>query len=247
LSAAVGSIIDDIESSHPLTTLCLAAAVSRIYLILAVIALALLIVTLGVGLWVGDYGAAARQYIEAKTPLARKLSDPTTTGAGRQQAYTALKALSDEFAVVQGRQRMHFLLGVLSCLTAILVNSIAVTYFVGTTKWIREVVETYGLGDTFIERSNQIKRATFPWAIGGMLAIIAIAASGGMADPGGWMRGQSALYVTPHFILAMLGTVVIGWSFYVQVNNIAANSQVIADVMDQVRAARQERGLEVER
>lgn len=206
----------------------------------------MLVAALGVGLWVGDYGAAARDYVEAKAPLARKLSDPTTPEPEKQQALAEIKRLSEDFDVIQGRQRVHFLLGVLACLTAILVNSIAVTYFVGTTKWIREVVETYGLEGSFIERSNQIKRVTFPWAIGGMLTIIAIAALGGMADPGGWMRSQSALYVTPHFLVAMLGTALIAASFYFQISSIAAHSQVIADVMTEVRAAREAHGLEVE-
>ena len=206
----------------------------------------LLVAALGVGLWVGDYGGEAKSYMEAKAPLARALSNPSTPAAEQDRAYSQLKLLSEEFQVIQGRQRIHFLLGMLACLAAVLVNSIAVTYFVGTTKWIREVVEAYSLSVSFVERTNRIKRSSFPWAICSMLMIVAIAALGGMSDPGGWMRSQSAFYVTPHFLFAMLGTAIIGYSFFVQVGNISANSAVIAEVMGEVRAARLARGLEVE-
>jgi hypothetical protein len=218
----------------------LASAVSHIYQILAVIALALLLGTLGVGLWVGDYGTAAIKAQQAAKPLVNTLRDPRASEQDKQQAKQQLDTLKAEVTPLRTRHQFHFLLGVLACLTAILVNSIAVTYFIGTTKWIREVVETYGLSESFIERSNTIKKRTFPWAIGGMVLIILIAALGGMADSGGGVREQSTQYVTPHFMIAMLGTAVIGWSFYVQIHNIAANSQVIADVMEQVRAARQD-------
>ena len=40
---------------------------------------------------------------------------------------------------------VHRLSGVLAALVVVLVNSMAVTYFVGTSRWVREVAETYGL------------------------------------------------------------------------------------------------------
>ncbi len=58
---------------------------------------------------------------------------------------------------------VHRLLGVAAALVVVLVNSIVVTYFIGTSRWCKEVVETYGLDAQFIRRSVALKRRTFPW------------------------------------------------------------------------------------
>ena len=78
---------------------------------------------------------------------------------------------------------MHRLTGVLTALVVVLVNSLTVTYFIGTGRWCREVVEVYGLDQAFVTRSAKLKRSAFPFAMAGMLAIVAIVALGGAADP----------------------------------------------------------------
>ena len=78
---------------------------------------------------------------------------------------------------------VHRLTGVLTALVVVLVNSLTVTYFIGTGRWCREVVEVYGLDQAFVTRSAKLKRSAFPFAMAGMLAIVAIVALGGAADP----------------------------------------------------------------
>ena len=73
---------------------------------------------------------------------------------------------------------VHRLSGIFSSLMVVLVNSMAVTYFIGTGRWCREVVETYELDNVLIERSKQLKRQAFPWAVSGMLAVVTIVALG---------------------------------------------------------------------
>jgi hypothetical protein len=140
--------------------------------------------------------------------------------------------------------KVHRLAGVATALTVVLVHSIVVTYFIGTSRWVKEVSEAYGFGQTFLSRANSLKRRTFPWAVMGMLTVVGIIALGAAADPGTG-RPNTIDWVTPHLIGALAGMAFIAWSFFVEWNNIHANHQVINDVLTEVRRVRAERGLEV--
>src|SRR4051812_22399042 len=78
---------------------------------------------------------------------------------------------------------LHRLTGVAAALAIVFVESIVVTYFIGTSRWCKEVVETYQFDPSIIAMSNRLKRRTFPWALAGMLAVVGIIALGGAADP----------------------------------------------------------------
>jgi hypothetical protein len=68
---------------------------------------------------------------------------------------------------------VHRLSGVFAALVVVLVNSMAVTYFIGTGRWCREVAETYRLDAGLVDRSRRLKRSAFPLALLGMLAVVA--------------------------------------------------------------------------
>jgi hypothetical protein len=139
---------------------------------------------------------------------------------------------------------VHRLTGVAAALVVVLVNSIVVTYFIGTSRWCKEVSETYDLDRALLVRSTRLKRRTFPWAVVGMLTVVGVIALGGAADPATGRRGTE-WWATPHMLGAFAGLAIEGWCFWIQWQNIAANQQVIADVMTEVRQIRQQRGLEV--
>jgi hypothetical protein len=139
---------------------------------------------------------------------------------------------------------VHRLTGVATALVVVLVNSIVVTYFIGTSRWCKEVCETYGLDRTFVARSNQLKRRTFPWAVVGMLTVVGIIALGGAADPATGRPGTEN-WVTPHLLGALAGMMIVAWAFFLQWQNISQNQLVIADVMAEVRRIRSAKGLEV--
>jgi len=139
---------------------------------------------------------------------------------------------------------VHRLAGVFTALAVVLVNSIVVTYFIGTSRWCKEVSETYSLPPDFVRRSTVLKRRTFPWAVMGMLTVVGIIALGGAADPATGLP-HTLDWVTPHLLGALAGLMLIGWAFFVEGQNIHANHQVIADVLTEVRRIRAERGLEV--
>src|SRR5437868_1009012 len=59
----------------------------------------------------------------------------------------------------------HRLIGVAAALAVVFVECIVVTYFIGTSRWSKEVVDTYQLDAAYIVASNRLKRRTFPWAL----------------------------------------------------------------------------------
>jgi len=140
---------------------------------------------------------------------------------------------------------VHRLSGVLAALMVVLVNSMAVTYFIGTGRWCREVVEVYGLDQAFVTRSAKLKRSAFPFAMAGMLAIVAIVALGGAADPAAGRKG-SRDWVTWHLVggLGLAGA--IAACFQAQLPAIRGQHALIDDVMDEVRSVRLARGLDVD-
>lgn len=139
---------------------------------------------------------------------------------------------------------VHRLTGVLTALVVVLVNSLTVTYFIGTGRWVREVVEAYGLDAGLVERGRRLKRGAFPFALAGMLGVVAIVALGGAADPASGRPGTRG-WVTPHLLGGIGIGGLIAWCFQAQVPRIRRQQALIDDVMNEVRAERLRRGLDV--
>jgi len=202
--------------------------VARIYLALAGFAGCLLIANFAVGIWVGDLngGAATMQTEASRLRLAR--------GGGDQQqiaeAQQSLVAAADELAPIKKRHGVHFLLGVLSALVCILVNGIAMTYFIGSSKWCAEVVDTYRLDVGLADRSRALKRRAFPWTFSGMLMVVVIVALGGASDPATQIA-SSADWVTWHWVVAILGSLWIIVSLLNQAGLIGAHYEVIQEIV----------------
>lgn len=139
---------------------------------------------------------------------------------------------------------VHRLAGVATALVVVLVHSIVVTYFIGTSRWCKEVSEAYSLDPQFVRRGTALKRRTFPWAVAGMLAVVGVIALGARADPATALE-HTEDWVIPHLLGALGGLAFIVWAFFVEWNNIHENHRVIADVLAEVHRIRSERGLEV--
>jgi hypothetical protein len=140
---------------------------------------------------------------------------------------------------------VHMLTGTAAALAVVFVHSIVVTYFIGTSRWCKEVTETYRLDAGPLRRSTQLKRRTFPWCVMGMLAIVAIGALGAASDPGTG-RPDTADMAGVHLIAALGGLAFIGWTYYHAWENIAENQLVIQEIVDMVARIRRARGLDAE-
>jgi hypothetical protein len=137
----------------------------------------------------------------------------------------------------------HMLTGLAAALAVVLVESIAVTYFIGTSRWCKEVTEIYRLTPNDLAESTRLKRKTFPWCVLGMLTVVAVSALGAASDPGTG-RLNTASMAGVHQIAALVGLCIIAWTFYRTWLNIAANQDVIARIVAQVLRIRAERGLD---
>ncbi len=186
----------------------------RIFTTLSLLAGSLVVVTLLLGLYIGD------------------LHDPS------------LLANRDALSSLVRLAIIHKMLGLASALVVVFVNSIVVTYFIGTGRWCKEVVETYSLDRTLLRRSTILKRRTFPWAVVCMLVIVGVIALGAAADPGRPNPGTE-LWVTPHLIGAFLGLAFVVATFFVEAQRIREHHVVIGDILAEVKRIRLERGLEV--
>ena len=139
-------------------------------------------------------------------------------------------------------RRIHMLTGTATALVVVLVHSILVTYFIGTSRWCKEVTETYLLDKVHAARSTQLKRKTFPWCLLGMLTVIVVGALGAAADPGTGRPDTASLAIV-HQYAAFAGLALIAWTYYRALLNIVDNQEVIQQIVAAIDTIRQERGL----
>jgi drug/metabolite transporter (DMT)-like permease len=216
---------------------------ARIFLALSLFSIVLLVANIVIGFSTGDFNGIWQQDRDAY----RQWQDAEKAGSPQRDVLRdKYFEIDKSFRPLSQRKTVHFLFGLVASLVAVLVNSITVTYFIGTSRWCREVVDRYGLDSELAERSNTLKRKTFPWSLGGIMVILAIVSLGAFADPSAWPFERSAEWVTPHYLAATIGTGLIAWSFLVQVGNIGANYEVIEQILSEVHRIRAERGLDNE-
>jgi hypothetical protein len=139
---------------------------------------------------------------------------------------------------------VHRLTGLVAALGVVFVESIIVTYFIGTSRWCKEVVETYRFDPGLAQASNRLKRRTFPWALAGMLVVVGVISLGAASDPPARLPDPQA-WSYWHLLGALVGVVFIAGTYLVAWNNVVANHAIIERLVAEVRRVRQERGLDV--
>ena len=205
---------------------------TRIFFSLATLSLVLLSAALVLGMSLGDFNQIAQEALDST-----------------QEGPNSGKPIAPE---IMNWAVVHKMTGVAAALLVVFVNSIVVTYFVGTSRWCREVVETYRLDPNLVRQSARLKHRTFPWAVLGMLTVVGVSALGAAADPAtgrlvpGTLQLATAAWAPYHLVGSFAGVALIGWVYFVCWNNIYANHQVIEKVLARVRRVREEKGLETE-
>src|SRR5262245_1436121 len=188
-----------------------------------------------VGLSGGDFNAVAKEKQEAKIRL-RAAQQRTMEES--EQARREVAEAEAAFRGPRSAMTLHMLLGSAAALVTVLVNSITITYFIGTSRWCKEVCDTYGIRTELAERSTRVKRSTFPWALAGILSVIVIVGLGAAADPSGANWSRSASFVMPHYVAAMIGLVIVMAAFWMQISRIAENYGVIEEILAEVERIR---------
>jgi hypothetical protein len=152
-----------------------------------------------------------------------------------------------ESAAALSWYRIHFMVGVGVGLAVVLVHSIVMTYFIGTGRWCKEVVETYSLDRGLVLRGNHLKRRAFPYALVNMLLVVGVLALGGAADPSGNLQTEppgGLSWAQWHLVAAVAALAVIMAGSIAEWRAIRDNQRLIQQVMAEVRRIRDERGLE---
>jgi hypothetical protein len=137
----------------------------------------------------------------------------------------------------------HRLTGVAAALAVVFVESVIVTYFIGTSRWCKEVAETYRLDAGPVRESSRLKRRAFAVAIIGMLTVIGIIALGGAADPS-TRRDNTQAWTNYHLAGALAGTALIGWTYFAAWQYVSLNQAIILEMVAEVARIRRQRGLE---
>jgi len=216
--------------------------VARIFLVLSVITVSLLAVSLIVGFTLGDYVGIARKLRSTLQELEAIKKEKDPDDPQRLAKVKEFEELASRFWPAKRHRTWHFYCGVIAALATVLLNSISVTYFMGTSRWCKEVGEAYSLSDELMEKSRRYKRETFPWSIGAILAILVVITFGAAADPGANF-GQAHIWVTPHQIAAILASGFIALALFVQVGTIGRNYEVIEAIVAEVERIRTAKGL----
>jgi hypothetical protein len=212
---------------------------TRLLVYLAAFAIAMMLLAAGLGLRLGDLRAAKVEFDRNQAKLASL--EARSGDAGQIEALRQRQiVLAEQIRSVDP----HWLSGVAAAIAVLLANSIVVTYFIGTNRWCKEVVDAYSLDRVYVAESTALKRRAFPWALLGMLSVIGVALLGGLADPRISIAGEID-WPTWHFLAALSAIGLIAAVFYVQWTHVARHHALIGRVMRDVERIRAERGLPV--
>ena len=214
----------------------------RIFIALSVLNVLLIGANVGIGFLGGDYNLETDRVRQLQTESRLAKQRPSTDEQAVQETQQRLQLAVESLRPIQRMAALHNVVGLLAALVTILVNSISVTYFIGTGRWCKEVVEAYGFDESFVERSRKLKRRSFPWALAGMTTVILVAALGAASDPA-TLRSGTSQWVASHLTAALLGTGIIAGALWMQVGFMAKNNELILELVERVHRERSARGL----
>lgn len=203
---------------------------ARYLVIFSSIAIFFVSVALVLGLSLGDVQKSLGELQEVRAEIRARQDGRIDAAAS---SLSELTARAQRLAAAESWTSAHRLAGVAASLVVVLVYSVCITYFIGTGKWCREVVETYELDPRLVDECNRNKRKAFPWSMIGILWAIGMVALGAAADPSTG-RSDTADWVTPHLLAALLGMVWLVWSFWAIHGHLVEQHRVISEVLEHV-------------
>ncbi|MCA8995181.1 MAG: hypothetical protein KDA69_08720 [Planctomycetaceae bacterium] len=136
----------------------------------------------------------------------------------------------------------HMLIALAAAIIALLVHAVVLTYFMGTGRWIEETSAAYSLAENARRENIQLKYRVIPGLVTCLLLIIVTGAFGAISDPASnaSMKNSAAI----HSLLAittLLANVFVSFQEWGHINR---NTQIVDDIIAEVRRIRTEKGLE---
>lgn len=145
-------------------------------------------------------------------------------------------------AVARQQVSMHFLFAMGSCVFALFVHALVLTYFMGTGRWIQETSEAYRFEPAAREQNIKLKYQALPGMLVCLCLILTTGALGAIADPAS--NTQMEYAPTIHFTLAVSTIIANLLVNCIQYIAIVRNSAVVNLVYQEVLKVRRERGLD---
>jgi hypothetical protein len=136
----------------------------------------------------------------------------------------------------------HMLTALGASLLVLLVHAVALTYFMGTGRWLEETSDAYGLGAQPRAANIRLKYRVIPAMVGCIVLVVITGALGALADPAANMHRPSA--ATIHFALALATLMANLLASWLQHRAIAQNGRLVDAVVARVQQIRLERGLD---
>jgi hypothetical protein len=135
---------------------------------------------------------------------------------------------------------IHLISGLFAAVLTLLVHSLVFTYFIGTGRWVQEVVTAYRLRASLWDRARDLKLRALPFMLGSIGLVIGTATLGAASDRG-------LLDGTLHLMLAVVAIGFNLWSYFREYQSLRANGELIAEIMSEVSRMREQRALDVAR
>lgn len=157
--------------------------------------------------------------------LGLRIDDPASLEPGARNAVT-----------------WHLLTALAAALLVLLVHAVALTYFMGTGRWLEETCAAYRLGTQPRETNIRLKYRVIPGMVACIGLVVGTGALGAMADPAANFQLEYAASL--HLGLAI--TTLLGnlWVSVIEHRAISENGAIVDAVVDEVRTIRREHGLE---
>ena len=150
---------------------------------------------------------------------------------------------------VQQQVGSHMLIGLGALTFATFVHAVALTYFMGTGRFLEETSKAYSLSGEYHSCSQRFKYGILPGMTVCLLLMITTGALGAVADPATPASLADTFGITDDWIHFGGAIVMVGLNLVVtllEYRAIAGNTQVIGQVLTEVHRIRKERGLPVE-
>ena len=158
-------------------------------------------------------------------------------------------AIGDPHSVSSATRRLmsyHLLVSVAALIFATLVHAVLLTYFMGTSRWMEEARLAYKLDARWNNENRRLKYRTIPVMAACLVVLILNIPLGAVAvDRGSWTLpgGHDLSPSGVHFAFSVLTIVVNLAVNALEFKAIDRNSELVGEVLTEVRRIRQERGL----
>ena len=135
----------------------------------------------------------------------------------------------------------HMLTALGTAVLVMLVHAVALTYFMGTGRWIEETAAAYRLGETARRENIHLKYRVLPGLVSCILLVMATGAFGAIADPASAV--QLSWAVLAHQLLSWFTLLANVFVSALEWGAIDQNGKLVDAMIQDVRRIRAEHGL----